>query len=756
MKYIGKINKIFFNNGTWSSCLVAIKQDKNSAVEMVVTGIPNPIIGVTYKIEGEIVNDAKYGNQIKAISSAPELSDSQYFVSFLSSYVKGVGEVTAKDMYERFGNNLLDIIRDDPERLMCVKRITKKKLELIVENFKENYEALKICQKLHEFTEGAITPNQARKIYNQYKEKTMDVVTKNPYVLIDIDGFGFLTVDKLAVSMGIGKDSIFRAKAALIHSLKNAANTDGHMYLSMNELENLCMDILTSINKEKEKMLKDYIALFKNRKDTSEFLAKLSASDAKTCEMYGEFYLKKLDVLSDAVIELYKEGKIILSDDKKVYEKSLYEAETTCADIINKMSKKRPATLKVNLNRVKKKLDKLEKQGGFKFDEEQTSAVFNTLKSRFSVITGGAGAGKSTIVDLVITGWRGEVVLMAPTGRAAQRLSEVTGLNASTIHKAIYNQDRSINYFKKDSLVVVDEASMINMLLARDLLLAANDCHVVLVGDPNQLPPIGAGNFLTQVLKSKKISISRLSKTYRNMGSINMDANMVNNGKSIKDFVFDDKTQFCELSSKDESKEAVMKLWKKARSEYNLEDIRILAPTRKRGQGSVSSLNEMIREYENPKTGRNTISGSVFRIGDRIMQTKNNYQIDELTKEGKLVKTSVFNGETGTITGYNDDEEAVEITLDTGEVLLYYNDDLNQIELSYAMTVHKSQGSEYKCVITLCTSEHYIMLKRNLIYTAVSRAKEKLYICGMKSSYNQAIRDTQYKEIHCSLAERIA
>lgn len=753
MKYRGTIRKIFYKNDNWSSCLMAVPFDERTTVERVITGIPNPIEGVTYKFDAESYHDPKYGTQFRVTSSVPELDDNQYFVSFLASYVKGVGNVTAKDLYDKFGDKLLDVIEKEPEKLMCVKRITKRKLDLIIESYKDNFGFLKVSQKLHELTEGTITPNKAKKIYSQYKDKTIEVVKKNPYVLTDIDGFGFLTVDKLALSMGIERSSIFRAKAAIMYVLRNASSNEGHTYLVTKEVEERVMEVLTSLSKEKEQMLKSYLEVVKKGKNKEEFLTGLSEKDVSICKSYIDFYKGYLDILSDAVIELYNEGKIEL-ETHKIYDKSLFDAEKTVAEIIYKMSKSRPASHLVNLNRVKKKIDQVEKKYGYTLDKEQTDAAFNSLGKRISVITGGAGRGKTTIMSLIIAGWKGELILCAPTGRAAQRMAEATGHEASTIHRAIYNQDRSIVEFTKNSLVIVDESSMINMLLARDLLVAARNCHIIFVGDSNQLPPIGAGNLFAQLIKSPGVCISRLVKAYRNMGSINTDADLINSGKKVKDLVFDERAIYKEIKDKEDSGKEVLKYWKECRKTYEAKDIRVLSPMKKRGHASVSAINEMIRDYENPITTKNKISDSSFRIGDRVMQTKNNYQM-ECISDGKREKTSVFNGETGTITSYNEDEEAAVITLDTGEEILYYTEDLEQLELSYATTVHKSQGSEYKCIIFICTNEHYVMLKRNLLYTGVTRAKEMLYLLGMTYAYNKAIGDTQYKTIHCGLAKKI-
>lgn len=751
----GVIKKIIFQNDTWSKVMLYIENEQVKG-QVPVVGIAQPMEGIAYKIKGSLEEHEKYGRQINATSAIPLQDSNTIFVNFLAAFAKGIGGKTAiKSMTDAYGDKLLDVIRDNPDELLNLKHITPKRLEKIKKFYSDNFAKINTYRELYEALDGNGTPNQIAKIFDKYGDRSVDTIKENPYVLTEIEGFGFLTVDKLALASGVSEFSLFRFKSGLNHVLNDKANTNGHVFLTFDEIEEAVLDLLVPVDKEHKKMLSGYVHHAKKREDLTPYEEKYS----EYVDMLHEYlasYEKCLEILSDAIVACISEGSLVL-DDNRIYTEYLYHAEEKCAKKIAFLGRQKPIYELIDKSRVERALKKFEQEKGYQLDEEQISAVYRSYKSCISAITGGAGRGKTTITNLLIGGWLGKVVLCAPTGRAAQRMSEATGIEASTIHRLIYEYSGGKQQRKElpaNSLIIVDESSMINLTLACDLLWSVKDSHIVFVGDADQLPPIGPGNFFAMLLKSRFVNVSRLEKAYRNMGSVNTNADMINHGKNFKSLILDERTRFKEIKDSDETAPTVASLWKAARQKYRLEDIRIITPTKKNGKSCANALNDVIRNIENPESSSNKIPGCRFRVGDRIMQTKNNYSISQYI-DGKLQDGCVFNGECGTIVKYDQENDLAFIEMDTGEHLVYERSDMQSIDLSYATTVHKAQGSEYKCVIFVCMTEHFTMLKRNLIYTAVTRCKDLLLMTGMQKAYNIAIRDTQYKEIHCALTERI-
>ena len=753
----GVITKIVFQNDTWSKVVLQTKDEKGIIRLLNVVGIQAPIVGAEYRLSGNMEKHEKYGLQFNAQKAMMKQDTSTLFVNFLSTFAKGIGGRTAiKQMTETYGEKLMDVIRDTPDELLKLKFITPKRLEKIKEFYEKNFHKIHIYRSLYEQMDGNISPNQVSKIYEKYGDRAVDVVKQNPYVLTEIEGFGFLTVDKIALASGISMRSVRRFTAGLVHVLNEKANTNGHVFLTFDEVETSVLELMIPIKKDYKKLLDDYIKLVRNGEDLTIY-EQVNNEYVSMLHKYKDYYIVCMNVLADAVVQAIQEGSVIL-DDNRLYSSKLYEAENACAKRIAMIGKQKPIEKLIDRTRVDQALDDFEKENGYSLDPEQIDAIYHSYDSRISAITGGAGRGKTTIIRMLIAGWRGNVVLCAPTGRASQRMSEATGYEAKTIHRTVYSYEdgrQKAKEIDKNSLIIIDESSMINMMLAKDILWSVRDSHIVFVGDADQLPPIGPGNFFAMILKSRYVNVSRLEKAYRNMGSINTNADTINHGKLFKSLYFDERSVAVKIESSDFTADTVLKVWKKARMSYDIAEIRIITPTRKNGKSSSNAMNEVIREYENPAGPDNRIPNSKFRIGDRVMQTKNNYNISYVENDAIKDGGAVFNGETGTIIKYLQSEDMVYVQMDTGEILLYDASELSNLELSYAMTVHKAQGSEYKCVIFLCMTEHFTMLKRNLIYTAVTRAKEMLYLCGMEKAYNMAIRDTQYREIHCALTERI-
>lgn len=773
-KYKGKIERIIYQKDEWSVVSMYLLKDadltplenKANETSISVTGITNPVVGVEYEFNAEI-SRTKYGLSYKVQEYKVALDADRYFITFLANYVKGIGGMkTATAIYDKFGSNTLKVIKETPAELLKIKGISVTRMTKIVRFFEENFKSLAVCKEIHDLTAGQITPNKALKIYKKFGDKSTEVLTKNPYELIDIDGFGFLTVDKIALSLGIQENSIFRVKAGITYALKSAGEEEGHTFLSFDELQRKITELLlplSKLEKEYEKQITEIIKLGMEEKDFKSALEDIKEDDKLSYTTVSK-YIDKLMVLVDTAIDgikqLVREGKVII-EKERLYTAIYYRTEEEASSIIARMIGSKPFNYR-DLSKIERSLETFESKNGYMLDEEQINAIYNSLNNRLSVITGGAGRGKTTILKMVLEGWTGEVNLCAPTGRASQRMEETTGIHASTIHRAIYDysEGRKIKHFNPGSLVVVDESSMINLMLAKDLLVAAQDSQLIFVGDANQLPPIGAGNFFAQLLNTPQVSISRLDKAHRNMGSINTNADLINTGKKVRNFVFDSLSSYIKIDDNEEIQKNVTEAWIKARETYRIEEIRILSPVKTRGNGCVNKLNEIIREIENKETYQNRIEGSKYRIGDRVMQTTNEYKADFIVfkPDGKRVlkEGPLFNGETGTIVADYPESEAFELLTDQGAHILYYKEDEKNLDFAYATTVHKSQGSEYACAIMVCTTEAYVMLKRNLLYTGVTRAKKKLIMIGNDYSINKAVSTTDYKNIHCSLPERIA
>lgn len=773
--YRGKIVNIFSERENWSSVKMRLFENDKPGRLVTVIGIKGPVEGAFYNFDAKATNHPTYGEQldVKGMKCTIEQNETAVFARFLTQYIKGIGENCAKIIYDRFGDNLFEVLDTNPNLLLQVPKLTPKKISKIVDYYKTNYKQILVAHELYNFTEGQITVNQSNKIYEKYKDNTLDVVKNNPYVLTEIAGFGFKTVDKIALSTGLKKNSPFRLKSAIMYILDEVATAKGHTYLLANELEEYVMEMfmpLNGLDEATKKLLKDYLAVFRAGGDASSILDSVSETNKEKLLKYSECYKKYLEMISDVIVnDLFENKDIYVSDDGKqlrIYSYNLYQKEQHCAELLSVLSKRSYIRKNVNTSKFYKFLKKLEKENGYSLDPEQVKAAENCLQNRVSCLTGGAGRGKTVLIKLVISAYTGDVILCAPTGRAAQRMAEATGHEASTIHRTIYDYVKNEpKELPENCLIIVDEASMINLQLGYDLVKAAFDANaqIMFVGDQAQLPPIGAGNFFAQLLKSNTIAVNRLEKAYRQMGSINENADLVNNGSLMSSFTEDDMFKTVHLPSAEDDivKKTLLDLWKKARDKYDVSDIRILSPMKAKGSCSVQAFNQIIREYENPLNSENKISGSTFRIGDRVLQLQNEYKMLFKNEKGKLVEGPLFNGETGTIIAldeYDEDEYAV-ISLDSGETVYYPIEKLIDLDLAYATTVHKSQGSEYKCVILFIATYHSIMLKKNLLYTALTRCKNEMYLCYNTTKgfnpVNKAITDDSYDEIHCSLAESI-
>lgn len=711
MNIQGEIVKVICRRPNWASIVILSNKD---IIKANGTIIGNVIEGNNVCLEGDFYDDPTYGRQFRVKScKIHENLTSTGIKKFLTTFLTGVGEKTADLIINRFGKDTLDIIESDTEyiKLTEIKGITEKKANKIHKDYALNKAYVDILN----FFKGNITENQAYKIFEKYEEDAIKVLKEDPYQLIyDIDGLGFKKVDKLALASGIKPDSRKRVGAAIIYTLKSLSE-NGDVYVDDFDLEVKVKECLT-----KEKL---DVAVTINR-------------------------------LADEIIEQVKEEKLVIentSSGVKVYLKYLHNAENTCAQIVKDMVSATP-----NKKDFIPQIKNAENNNEILFDEIQRDACNMVLNNLFSVITGGPGMGKTTIIKVIIEIYskKNNVICLAPTGRAAKRMQESTGYDAKTIDSWLL----SAKDIRKDTLFIVDEASMVDLVKASRLLkvISKNLCRVVFVGDIYQLPSIGAGNFLNDLIKSHIVPVTTLKYSYRFGGTIASNAKLINEGMLYSDLKWDNDMKFIE-ADKSIAKETIENEYRKALQEYDAKDIMVIVPMKNRSATASNALNISLRDIHNPKTRKKEDD---FMIGDRVMNIHNNYQIEGIiAKTGKSV-LAVYNGDTGVIQSIDEKNKKIAVLFDDGRLFEFTQHLINNLVLAYANTCHKAQGSEAKCVIIALNNEHRMsesshFLTRNLFYTAITRGKEKVIVVGDKWALNQAIKDNFSLARHTQLSTKI-
>jgi len=707
----GSIGRIIFRNSETDFAVLQIIPD-NEIIPFIATGtIPNPVVGQTVELFGHWVEHSKYGKQFQFEDfkvSAPKGTNAM--IKYLSSdLIRGIGKVYAERIAKRFGENTIDIILHHPERLEEIEGIGKMRAKKIAESVRKAYSEQASLQRLavflfeHNFGKGTV-----RRIWRRYGESALDVVKQNPYILAEeVWGIGFATADKLAQSSGIAPDDPRRISAGIFYTLRRAAD-DGNCYLPADELVERASKILSAEKNLVEKVLKQ------------------SASVEK-----------------------------IIRDGDKIYIPKFYSAEEEVsrilADIVSVPPKKQihPAMAESLFNLAQRELD-------FQYTDEQKRAIIGALTKKAIIITGGPGTGKTTIVNSILFGvkkleWK--VELAAPTGRAAKRLSETTHHHASTIHRLL-KFNPGITKFEMDranpldiDMLILDEVSMVDIeLFWRVLTALPSDSRLVLVGDADQLPSVGPGAVLSDMIKSKRIETVRLTRIMRQdeHGLIVRNAHNILRGKMpiIRNDAQDD---FFILTKEDpqQAQESIIELvCERIPKKYRLDpvsDIQVITPMHK-GRCGALELNRLLRQKLNPNSSRSRLP---FAVGDKVMQIANNYDL------------SVFNGEMGIVIATDESKGQIAVKFDIGE-RIYDISFWNQLHLAYAITVHKSQGSEYPVVVMPILTEHYIMLARNLLYTGITRAKKLLVLVGSKKALSIAVHNNRQMLRYTDLARRIA
>lgn len=734
----GTIEDIVYRNDENGYTVARLEQ--GDSVVTVVGKFIDIQVGANVSLEGKF-EKTKYGVQYAfssyEISMPKSIAGIEKYLG--SGLIKGVGPITAKKIVERFGEDTLDILEYSPQKLAQINGISEKKAVEIGFSFKEHREVQNTIMFLQSYN---ISTHMALKIYNVYHEKTTDIVKNNPYKLVeDIDGIGFSSADKIAQNAGIPKDSNFRIRAGLIHVLKVSCEKNGNTYLPKAMLfDQAAAALELELQEVEQKFVDAFETLVLDRTTVTTWV--------DNCEivMLSRYY--------------YYENSIA--------QKLVWLANCRQEDKFD----------------VEEQIASFEQRNNMTFHEEQKKAIMGAINNGVFVITGGPGTGKTTIIKCILEifdSQRKIVSLSAPTGRAAKRMSDSTGKEAKTIHRLlevnVIQSDQSFfvhnesNPLKTD-VVIVDEVSMVDAALMCSLLKAMpRDCRLILVGDKDQLPSVGAGNVLADILQSGVIEYCMLTKIFRQeeKSLIITNAHLINEGKmplidnTSLDFFFESKND-PEIIKGTILELVTTRLPKFLKIEP--QQIQVLAPL-KAGPCGIENLNKVLQESVNPQregVRQVEFGQTIFREGDKVMQMSNNYDLEwkRIGKYADELGKGVFNGDIGYIQTIDPNTSEVIVEFEDGRICLYTRPDLIDLSLSYAITIHKSQGSEFDTIIIPAIAGPSIILTRNLIYTAVTRAKkmvvivgEKQYLKRMVSNKYTATRFTLLKTLLVAANEKI-
>lgn len=719
----GQIERITYSNEENGFTIARVKVPGRRDLVTVVGNLMSPMPGEIIKMQGEWTNHPKYGEQFKLVSYKTSVPATVYGIRrYLGSgLIKGIGPVMAGRIVKKFGENSLDIIENEIEKLAQVDGIGKKRIEMIRTAWDEQKEIRDVMLFLQ--THG-VSSGYATKIFRQYGNQSIAVVQKNPYRLAaDIFGIGFITADGIAEKLGFSKDSTLRAEAGIQYVLHKMAD-EGHVYYPYELLLEKCREILQV---DREVVVK----------------------------ALGSIVVDKKIILEDLndKIEEFKENN------KAVYLEKYYVCETRIAFRLKTLIGAPKSFRDIDLERA---VEWVQKQLSITLAEKQLEALRCSVENKVVVITGGPGTGKTTIINAIIkifSRLKLKIMLAAPTGRAAKRMNETTGYEARTIHRLLEFSFQKGGFQKNEKkpldcdLLIVDEASMIDTILMHHLLKAVPPrATFILVGDVNQLPSVGAGSILNDIIESGSVSVVKLNEIFRqaNGSRIIVNAHKINDG-IIPSFKIpapsDCANDFYFIQQEDPEKvlEIILELTReRIPNRFNfdpVEDIQVLTPMH-RGVAGAGNLNKKLQEALNP--GENIIirGDRGFRVNDKVMQIKNNYD-----KE-------VFNGDTGKITKIIADEQTLVISFDGREVV-YEFAELDEIVLAYAVSVHKSQGSEYPAVVIPILIQHYMLLQRNLIYTAVTRGRSLVVMVGTKKALAIGIKNNKTQKRYTYLKHRL-
>ena len=733
----GYIDHIIFRNEDNGYTVLVLKGTEGDDEELTCVGT-FPVIsqGVTIEASGNFINHHIYGKQFQITSFTEKMpEDAMAMERYLGSgAIKGIGAALAARIVRRFGADTLRIVEEEPERLAEIKGISEKKAREIAAQMEEKADMRKAMMFLQKY---GISLNLGAKIYQKYGDSVYSVLQENPYRLADdISGVGFKIADEIAGRIGIHTDSDYRIKSGMMYTLLQATG-EGHVYLPKEELFQRSSELLGV--------------------DVS----------------YMEKHL--MDLSMERKVIQKEEGETVL-----VYPSRFYYLELNTARMLSELNIDCPE----DETFVQRRIAQIEKETGTTLDEMQKKAVTEAAGHGLFILTGGPGTGKTTTINAIIRFFEGEgseLRLAAPTGRAAKRMTEATGYEAQTIHRllelngmpeeerqgqAVHFERNAENPLEAD-VIIIDEMSMVDIQLMHSLLLAVTaGTRLILVGDENQLPSVGPGNVLRDIIRSGEFPVVELKKIFRQASEsdIVVNAHKINRGEQVTLSNKSSDFFFLKRQDADIIIRVVIALIQEKLPRYveaKPFDIQVLTPMRK-GLLGVERLNQILQRYLNPpepSKKEKEYGQGLFREGDKVMQIRNNYQLEWEIRGRYGIPVDkgvgVFNGDTGILKTINEFSETAEVEFEDGRCAEYSFKQLEELELAYAVTIHKSQGSEYPAVVIPLLSGPRMLLNRNLLYTAVTRARRCVTIVGSEETFREMIKNEKQQRRYSSLDIRL-
>ncbi len=762
----GILERIVFENPDTGWTIGRFSARGHAELVTIVGNLASVYPGESLLLNGEWVNNPKYGLQFQieraeTIQPANIIGIRKYLGSGL---IKGIGPKMAARIVGLFGMDTIDIIEQTPEKLAGVPGIGQKRVKMIQQAWEEQREIKNVMLFLQSHN---VSASHAAKIYKTYQNESIPIVTENPYRLADdIYGIGFVTADTIAQKLGIDKNDPHRIQAGIKYVLSQKTD-EGHVFQYPDKLIEACENILEQDSRtiemgvlaltQKEEIILSQagepVEIIAEQNEINDWLN--SGAKNTVSESHSE-YIEICEETEDLPDKQHSNRMSTLLESSAIYLAPFYYAEMGVANQLLRLlsnGMRNASSLDINIS-----LSELENEMNIQFAPQQREAIRTALTERAMILTGGPGTGKTTTTVGMIRLFEAvgrRIVLAAPTGRAAKRLSETTGKEAKTIHRLLEFSFQD-NGFKRNrenpleaDVVIVDEMSMVDLVLMNRLMQAIPlTATVILIGDTDQLPSVGAGNVLKSLIDSRKVPVVRLTEIFRQAqeSMIVTNAHRINNGKfpilsgpDNRDFFFIE-----EEEPESAAQQITSLIAERLPRHYNyhpIDDIQLLCPMR-RGILGAEDLNKCLQDVLNPSAEQAIRGWQTFRIGDKVMQIRNNYDYD------------VYNGDIGRIVSIDHIDKTLQVRFPE-KIVVYDMADLNELVLAYATTIHKAQGSEYPVVVIPLHTQHYIMLQRNLLYTGITRAKERVVIVGTIQALGICIDNTQVMKRNSYLAERL-